>query len=87
VRWADTEQDQVVVIWRELKRAQLVQYGRGGVKPTELECVVCRIDKRDDIMRKDDDVIQKMRGRHIDLKGKHKIDMQTGTSPLTVMTD
>ena len=41
----------------EVERAQDVQRGCGDVYSTEFECVAYRIDERDGIVRKDDDVI------------------------------
>lgn len=49
-----------------------MQRGCGGVYSTELECVVYGIDECDSIVRKDDDVIQKVPRRCIDL-GERKI--------------
>ena len=54
--------------WREVERVQGVQRGRGRVESTELKCVVYWIDKRDGIVREDDDIVQKTRGMRLYLR-------------------
>lgn len=58
---------------REVERVQDVQRGGGGVYSTEFQCVVYRIDECDGIVRQDDNVIQIMFGRCIDLGAKEEL--------------
>lgn len=66
-----------------------MQRGCGGVYSTELECVVYGIDECDSIVRKDDDVIQKVPRRCIDLGEKNIIarrEMREGREGHVVLT-
>ena len=60
------------VCWRGAKHAQVVKRHHGGVKSTEPERVVYRVDEGYGIARDDDDVIEIPGERRVDITVKRK---------------